>query len=67
MKNAQFRFGAGCRSCGSLSIDVRGNLAPQSIVRCGSCQAVLSTWSSYLKKVSADRSASDARSQVRHG
>jgi hypothetical protein len=42
---------ATCRACGSLSIEVRGTLRPEAIVRCGKCSSVLCTWRSYLAKV----------------
>jgi hypothetical protein len=65
MKTVPDHKAAGCRRCGSLSIDVRGSLGPHSIVRCGECDSVLSTWRSYLARATKDAVAVREMAHVR--
>ena len=51
------RVVVGCRSCGSNSIEIRGRVTPNAIVRCGGCGGILSTWRSYLKRTAKNASA----------
>jgi hypothetical protein len=54
-----------CRACGSLSIEVRGALRPEAIVRCGKCSSVLCTWRSYLAKVTGTGPSSMTARDIR--
>jgi hypothetical protein len=66
MKTVLGLAAVGSRTCGSLSIDVRGVLRPHAIVRCGGCGAVKGTWRSYLEQATKDEVAVGADRHDRH-